>query len=340
MKTTLKIIPILLICLTANIKAETIYTGKTAGLQSQCIVKAGKKYNVISIPFIKPSVINDDIDAIDPNSNSLIDKDTSLATLSTDKDHIIRITSGKMAGEWYLISKKKRLRSDMNTPGKISLDLTQSSNKDLSGISEKDTYTIHPLYDLTELFPEDGSILPSADFDYNAGRIQLISGGKKTTLWLSNGSITHEKGWMKITQNNTNIRIDHYSMLPGIAMIIIHPKPEKTIHISVIGEVLDIPLAKPIYPGKNLLSVEYQMSLANTSGQLAYTLDDLQLIKNGFQSGKTIDGSDTLKVWHKENSAYSERIWLSQDDDIWLTENCMPTSDVCVEPGAGVVVNQ
>jgi hypothetical protein len=72
---------------------------------------------------------------------------------------------------------------------------------------------------------------------------------------------------------------------------------------------------------------EYQMSLANTSGQLAYRLDDLQLIKNGFQSIQTIDGSDTLKVWHKEKSAYSERIWLSQDDDIWLTEKCMPASD-------------
>ena len=84
---------------------------------------------------------------------------------------------------------------------------------------------------------------------------------------------------------------------------------------------------------------EYQMSLANTSGQLAYRLDDLQLIKNGFQSGQAIDDSDTLKVWHKEQSAYSERIWLSQDDDIWLTENCMPASDVWVEARTGVLVN-
>ncbi|KPA09643.1 secreted protein containing Conserved hypothetical protein CHP02597 [Candidatus Magnetomorum sp. HK-1] len=341
MKATLTIITIILLFLSTFAYSENLYTAKTAGLQSQYVVKEGKKYNIISIPFIKPSVINGDIEAVDHTNKCLVDDDKSFTSLPPENDYIIRLTSGEMKGTWYLISTKKRRKSMSASPNSITVDLSKSSKPDLTGISEKDTYSIHPLYDLAELFPEDGSILPAANFDYDSGRIQFISNSQKTTLWLSNGKMTDQKGWMKMSGNNVNLKVDHFSILPGMAMIVFHPKPEKSIYISIPGQVLDSPLAKPIYPGENLVSIEYLLLPSELSGQISYSLDELKLIESGFQSGRTIDESDTLKIWDDMTSKYSGNIWLFKNDAgnvEWLTENYLPVSNMEVRAGSGMVI--
>jgi len=343
MKKKLTILTIILTFQLSIAYTQKMYTGKTVGLKSQCVVKEGKKYNIISIPFIKPSIHNGDIEAINPDTFCLIDNDKFTKDLHPEKNYILLMTDGKMAGEWFFLSTNKTRKAKVNSSSQIFVDPFKSSTSDLSGISSSDSYEIHPLYDLTELFPEDGSILPAGNFDYEAGRIQLLSNDQKTTLWLSNGNITSQKGWIRISQNNVNKQVDHFSILPGRAMIIFHPKPEKDMYVYLTGEALELPVSKPIYPGKNLISVEYQLSSTYTSNRMDYSLDELNLIENGFVGGKTIDESDKVKIWNQEQSSYGDGIWLLRtDNDVneWLTEYFLTPSFSVIQPGGGILVQK
>jgi hypothetical protein len=100
---------------------------------------------------------------------------------------------------------------------------------------------------------------------------------------------------------------------------------------------LDIPLIKPIYPGKNLVSIEYQ-----TTGEMSYTLDDLNIAQSGFTGASRIEESDELKVWDNMQKKYEGPLWRFKDETghtEWVTQNYVSASGLVINGGSGLLID-
>ena len=65
----------------------------------------------------------------------------------------------------------------------------------LSELEGNESFSVHALYMLNELFPEDGTFLPAGDIDLKAMQVHFYDGREFKKFWLSNATITEHAGW-------------------------------------------------------------------------------------------------------------------------------------------------
>ena len=306
------------------------------------VVNEGVRYNLVSLPFIKPAKLKGKLNKVSEELNQLVDHGGGFANLGIGENFFLLIRDGDAAGAWFSIHRQSHASNSSANPNLVEIDPDSSAGalSDLTGI---ETFSVHEMYTIEELFPPDADILPAHNTDFEAGQVHLYSNQEVSTFWLSNGEQTDgQVGWVDPASDRTEITTST-PLLPGICFGVYHPNPDRSIEISVMGEVPDVILYKPIYPGYNFVAKEYYVNSISVNGQTNFTLDNLQLKQSGFRSSdqKNIS-ADVIFMWNQETGSYSSARWLfdSGSESMWMTTGnpSSPIPNQKVFPGEGFVV--
>jgi uncharacterized protein (TIGR02597 family) len=307
-------------------------TGEIVGTQTIRAVNAGNKHCHVSIPFIKPSVIQGNIDSVDTGNAAITDNEGGFALLQNDATYFLLVLSGSSKGDWFVINKPESGKKFSDTPNRITIDIDKSTGA-LENLKGDERFSVHAMYRLNELFPENGNVLPSNKFDVMAGQVQFYS-GNTTKYWLSNGELTEKPGW---TKSSGNFELDNLYIPPGKSFIVFHPNPIKNIDIQIIGQVPSVPIKKKIVPGYNYVAAEFNTSRTDTAGNVSRKISDMKLAQSGFKAGNDANESDTLMIWDKDLKDYRSGIWLSKGGQ-WMTKEGMPAGNLEIQAGTGIII--
>gem|GEM_PF-1051558 len=315
-------------------------TSSVFGLHRLRVVNEGKSHCLVSMPFLKPAGVQGRLDGLVPSEGVLIDEEGAFGELDTGERYFLLIRSGTSKGVWFLVKEPPQGQSYGDTPKHLSVDLDKDPGF-FGNLSGDEWFSIHPMYELSELFPDDGSVLPAHRFDVMAGQVHLYGESGCTKYWLSNGMLTGEAGWTTVEEDGSFQRTDLY-FPPGVSFVVYHSDPKQDMDIPVVGEVPDTMIRKAVSPGYTFLAAEYNTSRTDQAGNPSCKLEDLGLDRSGFRMGETADSSDRVYLWDRDSAKYRDPCWLFENggSPLWMTEAPIPqeAGDQEALPGTGMVI--
>jgi len=276
-------------CLFAAASAGT--AGPVVGMHRLTISEAGERTRLVSVPFLRMPDAYGRLDGVQispaPDGEPLlIDHEGAFGALAAKGSHILRITSGSSAGDWFLLDKV----AEDGRSAAVREDGLVASAAQLVG---DEAFAIHRLFTLGELFPVRSPEFPAAPIDLAAMQVHFYDGAQFNRYWLSDGTLTGHRGWT-FAEDGQLRDANQVAILPGASFLVVFPDASTELNVQINGVVPETGLTVPVYPGYNYVSVKYTRS---TSGGLPHIVDYLKVIglkASGFKGGSSDAESDLV----------------------------------------------
>jgi len=262
----------------------------------------GSQSQLISVPFLRGATARGRLDGVDVGSSSLQDAEGAFSGIDDQFTYILRVTSGAAEGAWFFLGAS----TGNGDAVQVVDDGFAGSLSDLEG---GESFAVHALYTLNEIFPEDGIFLPAGDIDLKATQVHFYDGREFKKFWLSNGTITQHTGWTS-AESGELVYAGETAILPGMSFLVRDTRADATVDIRIQGVVLDFPLNIPVYPGYNFVSSNYNKRL---SGSDAFILDNFGLKESGFQPSASPVGGDQVLAYDAVTGRFGESFYLNGD---------------------------
>jgi hypothetical protein len=289
--------------LTLALTALTSSGQSTVGMHQLQISEPGVRSRLVSIPFLRLPLALGRLEGVELASDSeslpaLFDTEAAFAELAEASTYILRITSGDASGDWFLLDAV----SDAGQRVTVREDGLAGSVDTLIG---DESFAIHRLFSLRELFPESYAGFAPAPIDLVAMQVHFYDGSRFSKCWLSDGTLTDHVGWTIAEDGKLN-DASELAILPGTSFLVVYPNSATKQSIQIRGMVPDAGLTVPVYPGYNYVSVKYTQLLDGSSSQPADYLDALGLIESGFNGGVDADSSDLILALNDSDGTFVE----------------------------------
>jgi hypothetical protein len=318
-----KIVAIILISFSLNFALQAwarVEAGRVAMHQLR-ISDPSTRSQLISVPFVKEAISRGRLDGVNINEFTIRDAQGAFLLIDDQSTYILRITEGDCSGSWFLLGN--------STVDGVTIDvLNDGVAGALSDLKGNESFAVHALYTLSELFPEEGTFLPAGDIDLEAMQIHFYDGREFKKFWLSNSTITEHVGWT-CAENGELVYAGGTVVLPGTSFLVYDPRADATVSIGIQGVVFDTPLHVPVYSGYNFVFSNYNKKV---EGSAANSLDNMGLKESGFQgSGGPLADGDKVYTYDQHTGRFGEIFYLNQATG----EFSAPSN---FEPGDGFVV--
>jgi uncharacterized protein (TIGR02597 family) len=325
------------ICLAPVACADPVVLG-TVGMKAIHVASPSSQFQLVSVPFMKPSVVTGRLDGVDAGQGRISDAQSSFGTLQNAAAYVLRIRSGNQAGAWFTVSP---LGGDWSSSAGTALVTNDNVAGDLASLAGNESFSIHPLFTFAELFPENGSVIPAGRVDVLASQIHLLESSVYSKYWLSDGSITDRPGWFTAGPNGLRSAGSDV-ILPGVSFFVVVPAAvSQSIVVRVFGEVLDDAIRIPVEPGFNLVSAPYNVSQVNGAGLPSFELVDFGFEDSSFAPGSSAGSGDQVLVFNQANGRFDGGFWLDQSGSprVWRRiSDGTPAGSTELEPGNGFVL--
>jgi len=283
--------------------SDTVIVG---GGRSLPIVKAGRRFNLVSVPFIRPAAAAGRLTSVSSATGMVTAAEEVFGGLDAATEYFILIRTGPARGAWFFLAPADT-EDYAASPAQALLDAEGTAGA-LGALVGGERFSVHPLFRLDELLPTDGSVVPAARLDVLAGQVHLYQGGGCRKYWLSNGELTRA-GWTNVP-TVTRAGPEVVFLPPGISFFVYHPAPVADVSVPVVGIVPDVPIRKAVRPGFNFLGTEYSLVRDDIGAGAAPKLSALRLDQSGFHGGEEADESDLLLSWDTMTGDYRVPRWL------------------------------
>jgi hypothetical protein len=258
------------------------------------------------------------LDGID--ASNFQDAQGAFAGVDNQFTYILRVADGSAAGAWFFLG----AASANGTSVEVLDDGFAGMLSDLQG---NESFSVHALYTINELFPEDGIFLPAGDIDFNAMQLHFYDGREFKKFWLSNSTITEHVGWTT-AEGGELAYAGETAILPRTSFLVLDPRPSASVNIRIQGNILAAPLNVPMYPGYNFVSSNYNKRF---DGNDVRMLDDMGLKESGFKPSLIPGQGDQVFAYNAETSRFGQSFYLDA-----TTGGFNAPSDF--RPGAGFIV--
>jgi len=273
---------------------------------------------LVSVPFLKSAISRGRLDGI--VGSNFQDVQGAFAAVDDQFTYILRVAEGSAAGAWFFLG----AASANGTSVEVLDDGFAGMLSDLQG---NESFSVHALYTISELFPEDGTFLPAGDIDFNAMQLHFYDGREFKEFWLSNATITEHVGWTT-AEGGELLYAGETAILPRTSFLVIDPRPGATVNIRIQGNILDAPLTVPMYPGYNFVSSNYNK---RSDGNDVLMLGGMGLKESGFKPSDAQGEGDQVFAYNAATSRFGESFYLDAN-----TGEFNAPSDF--QPGAGFIV--
>jgi len=297
------------------------------------VAEPGQDSQLISLPFLRTAVSLGRLDGVDANAESLTDIQGAFNKLREDRSYILRITDGPQVGVWFILDATS-----------VGADFVRVLDDGLAGylidLSGGEAFSVHELFTLKELFPENSVLLPASSIDANSMQVHFYDGNGFREFWLSNGGITDHVGWTYTDEGQLKYAGDT-AILPGTSFLVFYPNPSVAVDVRLQGVVLNEPLNIPIYPGYNFVSVHYSHRFSEDGGDLDPRLNHMGLEESGFRSTKSKAVGDLVISFDPFNGKLGTHYYLDSKTDVFrpVEDSVDPTSiGLLAKPGNGFVI--
>lgn len=311
-------------------------SANTVGMHRLTLAESGQRTRLVSIPFLRAPLALGRLDGIQvasgDSSPNFVDAQAAFSHIIDEGSYILRVTDGESAGIWFLL-------------GEVSEDGRQVAVEEdslVGGVDQLDgdeSFAIHKLFTLDELFPHDLPEFPSSVIDLAAMQVHFYDGERFTKHWLSNGTLTEHSGWTYADEGALKDGND-IAILPGTSFLVVYPNPTADISIQINGVILDQSLVVPVYSGYNYVSVKYAEVLSGGLPTIADYLDNLGLIESGFNGGASVSESDLVYAFDEGDGTLIEGFYLDSSAGLFkpASEESEDIALADVGPGRGFVV--
>lgn len=303
------------------------------------VAQRGERYQLVAVPFLKLPLARGRLDGVDAGTGTVTDDEGAFGALPTGQACILRIRSGSEKGSWFVVEESVDGYADSPTRLNVNEDARAGNLANLEG---NEVFSVHPLFTIAEVFPEDGSVLPAGDLDLRAGQVHVWDGAEFAKYWLSDGTITDQPGW-HLAEGSELRRAGDDALLPGASFFAVHPDATETVEVRVMGEVLTDAIRVPLFEGFNFVTAEYNLSRTDPGGAPSFALNDIGLVESGFYPGFTEEAGDHLLVFDPNQIDFGSGYWLrdlgtGQAEWNRLSEVTGNVGQEEVRPGEGFVI--
>jgi hypothetical protein len=274
------------------------------GMHQLQISEPNVRTRLVSIPFLRLPLALGRLDGVQSASSSeslptLSDVEAAFAQiLDEDGTYILRITEGDAVGDWFLLDAV----SESGELVSVREDGLAGSVDSLTG---NESFAIHRLFSLSELFPVTHAGFTSAPIDLLAMQVHFYDGSRFSKCWLSDGTLTDHVGWT-VAEDGALNDAGSLAILPGTSFLVVYPNALTKESIRINGVVPEFGLTVPVYPGYNYVSVKYTESIDGSLEKPLDYLDSLGLVESGFQGGADADSSDLILALNDQDGTFLE----------------------------------
>jgi hypothetical protein len=268
------------------------------------IADGDARSQLIGLPFLKSALSRGRLDHVDPTVLSLHDMQGGFTEVDSWSTYILRVTDGSAVGAWFLLGEP----SENGHTIKVLNDGFVANLSDLKG---HESFAVHQLYTLSEIFPEQGDFLPASDIDLTAMQLHFFDGRAFKQYWLSNGTITEHVGWT-CAENGELVYAGDTAILPGTSFLVLYPQTEEPVNIRMQGKVLDASLNVPIYPGYNFVASSYSKGAIGSDG---FLLANLGLRESGFKPSHLLQDGDQVLPFDSATGQLAQGLYLDATTD-------------------------
>ena len=308
--------------------AARAVAGPVAGTRMVRIAESGGGASLLSLPFLKPAVARGRIDAVGPETGRLTDREGGFAVVGGGRTHIARITDGASRGDWFLLD-----------PEESTAETAVVADDGLAGESAAleagAAFAVHELFQLRELFPEDGARIAAAGIDVRAAQVHFFDGEQFSKFWLSDGSITGHRGWTRADGGELRYAGDT-AILPGTSFLFVHPPTEQPLSLRIRGAVPARALTVPVFPGYNFLGVQHSEASAGRPAD-GFPADGLGLVESGFRACDGSEGGDRVFAFDAAAGDLGDGYYYDGGDGVFRTTR-EDSAGFAVAPGGGFIV--
>lgn len=330
----------IIIHLIAGLLAYTVIAAPerpTVGMHKLVIAEEGTRSRLVSVPFLRMSLAYGRLDGIQVASGSesaprLLDAQGAFAKLASGGTYILRITGGASDGAWFIIDEVggDGLSATVREDGLVGY---------VGDLSGNESFAIHKLFSLNELFPPALEDFPGSAIDLMAMQVHFYDGKRFARYWLSDGTLTEHVGWT-YAENGVLKNGGDLAILPGTSFLVVYPGATSRQEIQINGMVPGGGLTVPMYPGYNYVSLKYTQNLAGGLPAISDYLNILGLKESGFKGGTSAEDSDLIYALNNKNGALIDGYYYDESADkfIPVDDQSMEIQLGDVGPGRGFVV--
>ncbi|MFW6217754.1 MAG: hypothetical protein ACOC4K_02045 [Verrucomicrobiota bacterium] len=272
----------------------------TVGTHSLRLVEPGKAQQLVSVPYLRVPSARGRLEGVNLAESRLIDQQGAFADLNPEAVHVVLIGSGPQAGHWFLVRSDSRDASS----GVVEHDGLAGELDQLRG---DETFSVHRLFVLSELFGDAGGLLQAGANSQSASAVSFYRGSSYEQYWLSDGSVAPE-GWV-LSRNGGHEAAGHSAILPGMSFFLSHPNPVEPVEIRVQGIVVDGPVHLPLIRGYNFVAPVQSRTLFGEKG-LNLKIGELGLRESGFLGASTYGGGDKLLIFDNATAGIRDTLYL------------------------------
>ena len=303
----------------STLSGARVELGRT-GTHQLRISEAGSRSQLVSVPFLKGAMARGRLDGVDLDLSVFQDTAGAFSVIDDQFTYILRVTEGSSAGAWFFLGAS-------SAEGRTVEVVEDGFAGRLSELEGNESFSVHALYTLNEIFPEDGTFLPAGAIDLKAMQVHFYDGREFKKFCLSNATITEHVGWTSAEEGGL-VYAGETAILPGTSFLVLDPRTDVTVDIRIQGIVFDAPLNVPLYPGYNFVSSHYNKRF---EGDTAFQLGNLGLKESGFRAGSSLQDGDQVLAYDTETGQFGEGFYL----DDTTGEFSAPSE---FQPGDGFVV--
>ena len=307
------------------------------GMHKLKISEAGERTRLVSVPFLRTAEAYGRLDGVQirPTAGehpTLIDHEAAFSELDEDAVYILRITAGAAAGDWFLLDEV----GDNGRSVTVRDDGLAALAADLQG---NESFAIHSLFTLEELFPVDSDLFPSAPIDLAAMQVHFFDGEDFNRYWRSDGTLTAHRGWT-FARNGQLEDANKVAVLPGTSFLSVFPQASSEVAIQVNGVIPEAGLTVPVYSGYNYVSVKYSGATSGGLPALADYLEIIGLKGSGFDGGTSRESSDLVLALSEAEGTLLPGFFYDEDAGLFLPVGA-ESLEIGLEdvgPGRGFVI--
>lgn len=275
---------------------------------------------LVSLPFLKSATSRGRLDHVDVASSNLQAALGAFSGFEEQFTYILRVTEGSAAGAWFFLG-------ESSATGDTVEVLNDGFAGKLNQLEGNESFAVHALYTLSEIFPEAGHFLPAGDLDLKSMQVHFYDGREFQKCWLSNGAITEHVGWTRAIDGQLVYGGDT-AILPGASFLVYDPRADAAVDVRIQGVVLKSPLKVPLYPGYNFVAAHYHQHL---TGADAFLLGNLGLKESGFRASASLQEGDQVFAFDAQTGQFGARFYLDETTGEF-------NASANFQPGGGLVV--
>lgn len=310
---------------------------KIVGMHRLQIAEPGIRARLVSIPFLRAPLAYGRLDGVTAatgtgDSATLLDLEAAFSGMTEEATYILRITEGSSVGDWFILdaASPDGLRATVREDGLAG---------SVAALVGQESFAIHKLFSLGELFPETLPGFASAAIDLAAMQVHFYDGNRFTKHWLSDGTLTDHVGWT-YAEGGVLKDASRLAVLPGTSFLVVYPNAVEEQSIQINGVIPDAGLTVPVYPGYNYVSIKYTNSLDGGLSQVSDYLRVLGLTDSGFAGGESSEESDLILALNEADGTFVDGYYYDTNASDFKPVNA-EAPEISLEsvgPGRGFVI--